>query len=157
MVRAVGTVVVILVAYCVLPLANGPGTGSIVRTAIAGLVVIAVAGWEVREVSRSSRPRIRAIDAIAVSAATMIVAFASSYLNLAARDPAAFSERLDRTNALYFTMTTLTTVGYGDIVPLSQPARIAVMVQMLFDVAVIGTTAKVIIGTARRAGRRPVT
>jgi len=153
LVRAVVTVAVIVVAYCVLPL-TGHGAGGVVRPVLAGLAVVAVSAWEVREVSRSSRPRVRAIDAIAVSATTMIVAFAVLYLNIAARDPEAFNEDIDRTGALYFTMTTLTTIGYGDIVASSQPARIAVMVQMLFNVAVIGTTAKVIIGTAQRAHRR---
>ena len=72
----------------------------------------------------------------------MTVAFAVFYLNLSARDPDAFSEPLGRTAALYFTMTTLTTVGYGDITARTDAARIAVMVQFLFNVAVIGTTAQ---------------
>ena len=47
-------------------------------------------------------------------------------------------------------MTTLTTIGYGDIVAVTDSARVAVMVQMLFNVAVIGMTARLIVGTARR-------
>ena len=34
---------------------------------------------------------------------------------MAASDPAGFSQPLDRTTALYFTMTVLATVGFGDI------------------------------------------
>ena len=98
---------------------------------------------------------IRAIDALAVSVTTMVVAFAVLYLNQSARDPAAFTEHLGRTDALYFTMTTLTTIGYGDIAALTGTARVAVMVQMLFNVAVIGTSARLIVSTARRSGGRP--
>ena len=51
-------------------------------------------------------------------------------------------------------MTTLTTIGYGDIVAVTDTARVAVMVQMLFNVAVIGTTARLIVGTVRRSAER---
>ena len=47
-------------------------------------------------------------------------------------------------------MTTLTTVGYGDVVAKNDSARITVMIQMAFNVAFIGLAVKWITFTARR-------
>ncbi|MDH4246998.1 MAG: ion channel [Deltaproteobacteria bacterium] len=41
-------------------------------------------------------------------------------------------------NSLWFTMVTITTVGYGDMTPLSTPARIWAMFQMLTGIALVG-------------------
>ena len=47
-------------------------------------------------------------------------------------------------------MTTFTTVGFGDVVAKSHPARIAVIVQMLVDLVLIGVVARVLLGTIQR-------
>ena len=44
----------------------------------------------------------------------------------------ASSHSMDRFNALYFSFTTLSTVGYGDIIPLSGVARMLAMVEAVF-------------------------
>ena len=51
-------------------------------------------------------------------------------------------------------MTVLATVGFGDIVPVTAIARVAVMVQMVLDVAFIGLAAKVLFGAADRGLRK---
>ena len=55
-----------------------------------------------------------------------------------------------RLDALYFTMTTFSTVGYGDISPKSEVARALVTGQLVVDLVLIGLIAKVILGTAQR-------
>jgi voltage-gated potassium channel len=45
------------------------------------------------------------------------------------------------------------TVGFGDITPLTQPARVVTMVQMLGDLVVVGLVLQVMIG-AVKAGRQ---
>ena len=47
-------------------------------------------------------------------------------------------------------MTVLATVVFGDIAPVPTIARVAVMVQMVLDVAFIGLAAKVLFGAADR-------
>jgi hypothetical protein len=42
------------------------------------------------------------------------------------------SESMQLTELLYFSFSTLTTTGFGDIVPLSRPARTAVMLEGIF-------------------------
>ena len=47
-------------------------------------------------------------------------------------------------DALYFTMTTLLTIGYGDIHATGQFARALVLVQMVFNVVILATGASTI-------------
>ena len=42
-----------------------------------------------------------------------------------------FSQKLDHSRALYFTITVFSTVGFGDITPTNDAARLAVGAQML--------------------------
>jgi Ion channel len=148
--RATLSVVFIIALYYTVPITPHSDLGAVVRMVAAGVLVAAVAIWEVRAVSRARYPLVRAIDALAVAVTVMVAVFATFYLNLSSRDADAFSEPLQRTTSLYFTMVTLTTVGFGDITAQSDGARIAVMVQLVFDVAVIGSTAKLIVETAKR-------
>ncbi len=59
--------------------------------------------------------------------------------------PNSFSEHLDKVTAVYFTVTTLATVGYGDIVPVTHTAQVLATVQMLLDLVVIAVTARLLI------------
>ncbi|MFD3678236.1 potassium channel family protein [Streptomyces sp. NPDC058613] len=49
-----------------------------------------------------------------------------------------FSESLNRNDALYFTVTVFATVGFGDIVPVSQTARVLTTCQMVADLTLVG-------------------
>ena len=57
-----------------------------------------------------------------------------------------------RLDSLYFTMTTLLTIGYGDIHAAGQAARALVLIQMVFNVVIIATAATTL--TSRIRTRR---
>ncbi|UQS29511.1 two pore domain potassium channel family protein [Streptomyces fradiae] len=78
------------------------------------------------------RPDTRSGLVIAVLLALSVLIFAACYLVLA-RDPGEFSGLETRVDALYFTLVTLATIGYGDITPLGQSARAVVVVQVLYS------------------------
>jgi Ion channel len=148
--RATFGAVVLLAGYYFVPAT--PTTGAqIAFRIVAGVVaIVAVLAWQTQSIGRSEYPQLQAIEALVVTVTLMVVLFASLYLTLSDRDTSAFTEPLGRTGALYFTLTTLTTVGFGDIAARTDAARIAVMIQMLFNVAVIGVSVRLIIGMARR-------
>ena len=56
--------------------------------------------------------------------------------------------------ALYFTVTIFSTVGFGDITPKTDLARLVTTVQMLADLAVIAVVVRLILGTASRSADR---
>jgi hypothetical protein len=58
-------------------------------------------------------------------------------------------------------VTVLSTVGFGDITPVTQAARALVMIQMIGDLFLVGIVAKVIVGAvqtglrSKETGRPP--
>jgi voltage-gated potassium channel len=51
-------------------------------------------------------------------------------------------------------VTALSTVGFGDIAPKSEPARIVLIVQMLADLAVLGAGLRMLLGAVQRGRQR---
>jgi hypothetical protein len=117
---------------------------------LAGLVLVV----EVRGILASSQPLVRAIRVIALGLPLLLVLFAATYITVDGQQAGAFSEPLSRTDGLYFTVTTFATVGYGDIAPQTELARILATVQMLVGVLAVGVIAKVVLGAARMARER---
>lgn len=69
----------------------------------------------------------------------VVVAFASTFFMLERSDPGQVAGLSTRLDALYFTLTTLVTVGFGDIYPQGQAARAIACLQFVFNaVFVVG-------------------
>ncbi|HSO65966.1 MAG TPA: potassium channel family protein [Ornithinibacter sp.] len=149
--RALASTTLILTSYVVAPLhllADVPVWASL---PVALLVLLLVATWQVVEITRDPHPGVRAIEALAVTAPLFLVLFAVSYVLLSQGDPASFSVPvLTKTDALYFTITTFATVGFGDIAPTSQAARRVVTGQMVLDLLVLGFGIRVFVGAVQR-------
>ena len=148
-VRAVGAAALLIAGYYLMPLGDMSDVEVVVRVVLAGVLVVSVIVWEIRAVNRAAYPQLRAVEALVVTVFVIVIAFAASYLNMSHHQPNAFNVSLSRTSSLYFTITTLATVGYGDIHPDTDHARIVVMVQMVANVAVLGASVKLILGTVR--------
>ncbi len=130
----------------------GPLSNSwvLVRLTISILVFVGVVASEVRAILRSDRPMSRAWLSMGIIVPLFIVIFASLYVAVSLGDPAAFDGELSRTEALYFTVTVFSTVGFGDISPETDPARVIAMIQMLLDLVLVAAIAKLIVGAATR-------
>jgi voltage-gated potassium channel len=155
--RASATAAALLVLYFTLPI-----TGSIDRSTAVLLVLglLAFAGvvtWQVRSVMRSPYPGLRAVESLAAAIPLFLVLFAAVYLRIADLDGSAFSEPLGRTDALYFTITVFSTVGFGDIVPKTNVARVVTMIQMLGDLVFVGLVLQVMLGAVKLGLRRRAT
>ena len=152
--RAFGSATVLVALYYLLPL--DPSGGVAVSLGLIGglLVFTAVLAFQVWQITRSDYPRLRAVEAIATAIPLFLVVFAATYFVLGRERAGTFSEPLDRTDALYFTITVFSTVGFGDITPVTQAARVVTMVQMLADLAVFGMVARVIVGAVGAGLRR---
>lgn len=157
--RSLATTVVLVGLYFLLPLDRITS----VPVALAGGLLILLAGtaWQVREIVRATYPALRAIEALAATVPLFLLLFASAYLAMARSSPANFStHQLTRTDALYFTVTTFATVGYGDISPASQSARLVVTAQMILDLLTLGLGIRVFVGAvqhARQQAQQPAT
>jgi voltage-gated potassium channel len=128
-----------------------PTPGSRVGPVVCGIVFLGVVVLEFRAVVRDPLPVPRAAVAMARLLPLFIVLFAWTYVAMSVRDPSTFSEPLDRSAALYFTVTVLSTVGFGDITPVADIARLMVSVQMICDLVVIAIVVKLLTGVAKHA------
>jgi voltage-gated potassium channel len=143
---------VVLGVYFLLPVDDwGNDLITAVRLAIGVLLFTAVLAWQVRQILRSAVPALQAVEALIVAIPTFIVVYASTYLSIEAASPGSFSHPLDKTAALYFTVVTLGTVGYGDIAPVSAAARMSVSSQIMLDLVLIGVIVRLLTGAARRS------
>ena len=120
---------------------------------MAGLLaVVGLCTWQVRAIQRARYPAVQAIEGLAFAVPLFLLLFATEYYVLASATPGAFTEPVNRTDALYFTVTVFSTVGFGDIAPVTQPARVAVLVQMVADLLVLGVLLRAVTG-AVQSGR----
>jgi voltage-gated potassium channel len=153
-VRTLAVLVLLLVAYYQAPL-DRPLTLTTGLLFAGVLVLLAVAlAVQVRGILTSSTPLLRAIRTLVMGLPMFLVAFAAIYMTIAGQQSGAFSEPLNRTDGLYFTVTTFATVGYGDITPVTQLARIVVTAQMVIGLVVVGLIAKVVLGAVQVARER---
>lgn len=122
---------------------------------VAGLALFgAVLSHELNAILRHHRPMRRAVIALAVVLPMFVVTFAWIYVTISDSNPAAFGTRMTRTQALYFTMTVLSTVGFGDVTPHTDSARLVVTVQMVSDLIVLAVVVRLILDVASRAAAR---
>lgn len=93
------------------------------------------------------------VDGLVAAVVIALLAFALAYYALETHRSGQVVGLSTRLDALYYTVTTLTTTGYGDIHAEGQTARGIVLVQLIFDVVVIAASAAVVSGRIR-AGLR---
>jgi voltage-gated potassium channel len=122
---------------------------AILRLAVALIGLVVVMLFQARQISRSELPELRAIEGLAILIALFLVVFSTVYLTLSTNTPGTFSQGLDHTRALYFTITVFSTVGFGDITPRTDPARLIVAAQMLLDLVIIGAVVRLLFSRAR--------
>lgn len=76
----------------------------------------------------------------------VVVVFALGYYALALSAPGEIAGLRTRTGSLYFTLSTLTTIGFGDVHAVGQVARVLVIIQMVFDVIFVAAVAATLRG-----------
>jgi len=148
--RAAGSTVVLVALYYLLPLDTSVTWFAITMLVIGLGALVALVIFQVWRIIRSPFPGLRAIAALATSIPLFLLLFAAVYVVLDTDSAGNFSQHLTRTDALYFTVTVFSTVGFGDITATTETARLVVTVQMIADLIVIGVGIKVIVGAVTR-------
>lgn len=78
----------------------------------------------------------------------LVLTFALAYAAVAARSPEQFVGISDRTDALYFSVTLVATVGFGDVHAAGTAARLLVTVHMVFNLVYLGTALRMLTGAS---------
>ena len=151
--RSIVVALLIVVAYYALPLDRPADAGLIIL--VVGLLALAgILTWQIRMIVGSPFPRIRAAETLIVGIPLLLVVFASVYFLIAKAQTDSFSEAMTKTDAMYFTVTVFSTVGFGDITAKSELTRTLVTLQMLFNLVVFGLVAKLIFGAVEMGLQR---
>ena len=148
------SVTALLLAYFLIPTRN-PGRSAdwpwlTLELCVFGVVV----GFQVPAIVKAKYPVLRAIEALAILVPLYLLIFARIYLSSSIGDPAAFNQPLDKITALYFTVTVLSTVGFGDIVAQVNSMRLLVTLQMLLNLVLLGLVFRLLTASARQGVAR---
>jgi voltage-gated potassium channel len=152
--RALGSAAVLVAVYYLLPLDHSARWLAITMPVIGLVALIALVAYQVRTIIASPFPGLRAVEALATSVPLFLLLFASTYIVLATLVHGSFSQPMNHTNALYFTVTVFATVGFGDITAQTATARLLVTGQMITDLIILGLGARVILGAVQRGRQR---
>jgi len=140
---------VLVVLYYLLPMDRPWSADTAVRLLVGLLVFAGITVWQVRKIAGSRYPAVQAAEALGLIVPLYLLVFASTYFLMERASAANFTQPLTRTDALYFTVTVFSTVGFGDITAKSEAARVVLIVQMLGDLAVLGAGIRILLGAVR--------
>jgi len=150
-VRLAGALVLILGAYAVVPTSDPFDTGSLARLATVVVLLAGSAVVMIRQLRLSAFDGDRNIDGLVLAVVIMTVTFALTFYLLELREPGQVAGLNTKVDALYFTASTILTIGYGDVHAAGQAARVLVLIQMVFDVVFVATAATMLTTRLRRA------
>ncbi|MGY1660893.1 potassium channel family protein [Geodermatophilus sp. SYSU D00705] len=151
--RTLLTTIGLLVVYFLLPLDREFTAGTVAGLAAGVVAVGLLVAWQVRAILRSPHPALRAVEGIALSLPLFLLLFATTFVQLSDTDPDAFTEPVSRVDGLYFVVTVFATVGFGDIAPVSEVARVLTTLQMVGDLILIGLVLKLFLAAVDRRRR----
>jgi hypothetical protein len=117
--------------------------------AVGAFVVVIIR--RTRRLRTSQRALLDALEALALAMSLLVFGFAAIHFVLA--ENGQFDGLETKLDAVYFTVVTLGTVGFGDITPTGQGARLAVTLQIVFTLSVVGAALKILSGVAMRGHR----
>lgn len=149
-VRLLLSIVGMLVIFYMVPVSANESTGRVAASVLITLVGVAALAWGIFEqVRRQLRSRSEDIHTLVMLLPLAAVLFALGFYILEEQSPSQFEGLATRTDALYFTLSTVTTVGFGDVTAHGQLARVLVMFQLVFNAIFVGAAASTIVGTIR--------
>jgi voltage-gated potassium channel len=129
------SVVGLVVVFYAVPVSQLTLSGRTVLSVLLTLVGVAGLGWAITgQVRRQLLSGTDAgIQSLVMLLELVAVVFALGYYVLELSAPGQIAGLQTRTDALYFTVSTVATVGYGDVHAVGQLARGLVIVQIAFD------------------------
>ena len=139
-----------LAVYAIVPIRDSTAAAVAIFALLSLVVVGIVFMHRLGQIPRSRYPVVSAVESLILVFGMFLSLFAFTYVSMSADSAAAFSEPLDKVAGVYFSVTVLATVGFGDIAPMSAEARVLVTVQMILDLVLIGVAVKLLANTAKR-------
>jgi voltage-gated potassium channel len=147
-------VVLLFTLYGALPVADRTGFGTLVELFVGLVIFAALLGWQLLKIMGAEHPELRAAEALALAVPVVLIVFAFTYLSLSHAQPGSFSEPLNHVRSVYFVITVISTVGFGDITPKTDAAMILVSFQIMLDLVLLVGIVRAVFFAAQVGVRR---
>ncbi|MBB5872825.1 Ca2+/Na+ antiporter [Allocatelliglobosispora scoriae] len=152
--RSLGTCALLVAAFFLVPVSTDDD-GAVWR-AIVTLLIMALAVWLIyRQIRRQVDDPVAPLAGLMLAIVGGVLIFAFIDYEIAVERPGEFVDLATRLDALYFALTTLATVGYGDVHAEGQLARGVLCAQLLFNIVVVGAAASILVSQLRSRVRAP--
>ncbi len=138
-----------LLLYAFAPTRGRDGTIGAILGIAAVCVVVPLTVRRARSIRASERPILDAVETLVLLFTLLVLGFAAVYVVIAEHSHQLVDVRT-KIDALYFTVSTLSTVGFGDAHAAGQAARLVVTVQIVFDLAFLATAVRLLTSVAQR-------
>lgn len=122
---------------------------AVLRLIFGIIFLLLVVALLIRRIMTAPFPQLKAVEALVIVLVKFICLFAGTYLAISHLDSSAFSEPLTHTSALYFTVVTFGTVGFGDLTAHSDFARMLVSLQIVIDFVFIAALIRAFVAVAQ--------
>jgi heme A synthase len=152
--RILVSVVLLFALYGAVPAADRTGLGTLAELLVGLIIFAAVLGWQVLKIMGAEHPELRAAEALAIAVPVVLIVFAFTYLSMSHVQPKSFSEPLNHVRAIYFVVTVVSTVGFGDITPKTDAAMIVVSFQIMLDLILLVGIVRAVFFAAQVGVRR---
>jgi voltage-gated potassium channel len=152
--RVTVSIILLFAAYYLIPTKGDGGESDLPWLFLELAVFAIIVAIQVPIIVKSDYPVLRAVEALAVTIPLFLLIFSRIYLSTSLANSDAFSQPLDHTTALYFTVTVFATVGFGDIVATTNNMKLLVTLQMLLNLAVLGLVIRLVTSAAQRGVAR---
>jgi hypothetical protein len=147
--------VALIVLYAVVPIESEPDDGVLALRWVGTVLLLVALASAIRwQALRQLREPDAPVGALIVGILAGLLLFALLDYGLAVHQPGEFNDLRTRVDALYFALSTLLTVGFGDVSAQGQTARVVLCLQMAFNItAIAGSASLVTRKFAQRAAR----
>lgn len=137
------------VVFALMPFRDGKWWLDALIGVAAILAIVPLTVRRVHAMKTTDRPTLVAVEALVLLFTMLIFGFSALYLTIN-RNGTQFFDMNTRVDATYFTVTTLSTVGYGDIHAVGQAGRLAVIAQILVDFTLLAISVRVLLDATRQ-------
>ncbi len=138
LIRTAAGVIILALVYVYAPIDRDANVHPLIVLALMLVFFAVVIYFSTRRIMTDDYPQLRAAQVAVLTISLYLFGFAALYLSMSTINPDYFTEPLSHTGAFYFTVAITSTVGFGDITPTNDLARIVVTAQMILNIVLIG-------------------
>jgi voltage-gated potassium channel Kch len=147
--EAAAYVALLIAGYFLLPIDGRRWFLGIVFGLAVLVAMVPLAVLEAKRILVAEFPFLQAGRAIAIGLTSIVVGFAALYYGLSSHDPGQMHGLSTKVDGIYFSVVTLSTVGYGDITPTGQLARGITTLNIVANLVGVAVAVRVVLWAGR--------